>query len=486
MSYSLADLISLQIKQEMNAEQMIIETYDKIEKYNHQFNIFRSLLPKKVALEQAHQIDQKLKQGQSVGRLAGIPISIKENICIESSILKTSCGSKMLENYSSPYSATIVTQLLQEDAILIGTTNMDEFAMGSSTENSAFGQTRNPWKPSHVPGGSSGGAAVSVATDIVPLAIGSDTGGSIRQPASFCGVTGFKPSYGAVSRYGLVAYGSSLDQIGPIAKTAKDCADAFSMMQGYDSKDATSAQINWSNQPTQQKLSEKKIGVLKEFLEHPAIHEDVQKSIMEMIEFLKSKKVTVEMCSLFSQEYIIPTYYILAFAEASSNLSRFDGIRYGLRKGEKESLADLFVQSRSQGLGAEVKRRIMLGNFVLSSGYYDQYYGKANQVRKMIDQEVQNLLNQYDCLLAPVTPTPAFKIGEKSNDPLSMYLEDLCSVLPNLTGNPSISIPGKLSKNHLPIGIQFIGKKFQDWDLLAIAQAIQEETEYHQTHKNVL
>ena len=476
---SLSELVERIKSGDILAEAVMDAVYLRIDQYNPSLNVYRSLLPREKAISRARLIDEKIAAGKSVGKLAGIPVSIKDNICINEPNLSNACGSKILGEYHSPYNATVVDKLLAEDALIIGTTNMDEFAMGSSTENSAFGVTRNPWNTEHVPGGSSGGAAVSVVSGMAILALGSDTGGSVRQPASMCGVTGLKPTYGTVSRYGLVAYGSSLDQIGCFTKNAADCRYVFSILQGNDPKESTSATTKLTDAPEVAILSGLRICLPDEYLDAQSVDPDVVSSVNELVELLESKGAIVERHSLEFLKYVIPTYYVLAFAEASSNLGRFDGIRYGKREQEQSSLKSLYTTSRKEGFGEEVKRRIMLGTFVLSSGYYDQYYGRAIQVRAWMEQQVAELFEKFDFILGPVSPFPAFKLGEKTEDPLAMYLADICSVLANLTRTPAISIPGKPTADGLPVGLQLMGRRFEDHRLLATAAAIQELTEYH-------
>ncbi len=476
---SLVDLVEGIKSGKYRAESVMEEVYSRIDKYNSRLNVYLSLLPAETALSRARQIDEKIASGQTVGKLAGIPVSIKDNICINDPELSNSCGSQILQEYHSPYHATAVDKLLHEDALIIGTTNMDEFAMGSSTENSSYGVTRNPWDSERVPGGSSGGSVVSVASGMALLALGSDTGGSVRQPASMCGVTGLKPSYGTVSRYGLVAYGSSLDQIGCLTQRASDCRYVFSIINGHDVNESTSANIEMPPAPESANLRDLNICLPDEYLDPDSVDPEVVESINEISELLLDQGATVERRSLTFLKYVIPTYYVLAFAEASSNLGRFDGIRYGIREQEKQSLKSLYQTTRKTGFGEEVKRRIMLGTFVLSSGYYDQYYGRALRVRTWMEKQVDRIFEEFDFILGPVSPFPAFKLGEKTEDPLAMYLADICSVLSNLTRTPSISIPGKPTKQGLPVGVQFMGKRFQDHNLLAAATAIQELTDYH-------
>ncbi len=476
---SLVDLVEGVRSGKISAESIMLEVYSRIEQYNSHLNVYLSLLPSKTAIARASKIDQKISSGQKVGKLAGIPLSIKDNICINDPELSNSSGSQILRDYCSPYNATVVEKLLHEDAIIIGTTNMDEFAMGSSTEGSSYGKTLNPWDNERVPGGSSGGGAASVATGMAIFALGSDTGGSVRQPASMCGITGLKPSYGTVSRYGLIAYGSSLDQIGCLAQRASDCRYVFSIINGYDVNEGTSAQIEFPLSSEVTDLSKLKICIPEEYFDQHSVDSEVVESVNEISELLRKKGAILERRSIEFLRFVIPTYYVLAFAEASSNLGRFDGIRYGLRDKDKLSLKSLYENTRKKGFGEEVKRRIMLGTFVLSSGYYDQYYGQALKVRAWMENQVEKLFKEFDFLLGPVSPFPAFKFGEKSEDPLEMYLADIYSVLANLTRTPAISIPGRPTNNGLPVGIQLMGKRFHDHYVLSAAEALQEITDYH-------
>ena len=458
----------------VKAEAVMASVYDVIDEREPQLNAYRSRLSRETALARAAQVDQRVAAGESVGRLAGLPVSIKDCICVADPELTNTCGSRILEGYRSPYHATAVEKLLAEDAIIIGTTNMDEFAMGGSTESSAYGVTRNPHSPEHVPGGSSGGAAVSVAAGMALLALGTDTGGSVRQPAAYCGITGMKPTYGTLSRYGLIAYGSSFDQIGVLARSAEDCRYACDLLQGHDPKDSTSATQALAEAPETVDLADLRVCLPEEYLTSDSLDPEVRESVLQVAEQLRANGAVVEQRSLPFLESIIPTYYTLAFAEASSNLGRFDGIRYGVRKQREASLKSLYATSREQGFGTEVKRRIMLGTFVLSSGYYDQYYGRATQVRELMRTQVQTLLDEFDVILGPTSPVPPFRFGEKTANPLTMYLIDLCSVLANLTYTPAVSIPGKPTASGLPIGVQLMGRRFEDRRLLAVATALQE------------
>ena len=424
------------------------------------------------AVEQASNIQKEIEEGNITGDYAGIPIGIKDNICTKG--IKTTCASKMLENFVSPYDASVVEKLKQEHLINLGKLNMDEFAMGASTEYSYFKKTRNPRNLNAVPGGSSGGSAAAVAANMVPWALGSDTGGSIRQPASFCGVVGLKPTYGLVSRYGLVAFASSLDQIGPITKDVEDAAILLNIIAGHDKKDTTSVNIEKKDYTKSLKNSVKglKIGIPKEYFGE-GINQEVKGKLKQAIAKYKELGAKVEEFSLNIADYALATYYIIACAEASSNLGRFDGIRYGYRTQNYGNLKELFKNSRSEGFGAEVKRRIILGTYVLSSGYYDAYYKKAQQVRTLVKNEFKNAFEKYDVLLTPTSPTVAFEIGTKSNNPLEMYLADICTVSVNIAGLPAISIPCGVDSKNMPIGMQLIGNHFAEETILNAAYAFE-------------
>lgn len=430
------------------------------------------------AITSAKKVQDKLDGQEAVSPLAGIPMAIKDNICTLG--IKTSCGSKMLENFVPVYNATVSDKLLSQDAILLGKLNMDEFAMGGSTENSYFKKTKNPWNLSCVPGGSSGGSAASVAADQVTFSLGSDTGGSIRQPASLCGVVGLKPTYGAVSRYGLVAFASSLDQIGPFTKDVEDCALVMNAITGYDSLDSTSANIQHPDYTKSLKkdITGLRIGIPKEYLGE-GLQDEVRNSILEACEVFRKQGAICEEFSLPNTEYAIPAYYMISSAEASSNLARYDGIKYGFSAKQFSDLSDLYKQTRSEGFGAEVKRRIMLGTYALSSGYYDAYYKKALQVRTLIKNSFDDAFNSYDLILGPTSPTTAFKIGEKCDNPLEMYLMDIYTVSVNIAGLPGISIPCGFDRNKLPIGMQLIGKPFEESTILQAAYSFEQSTDYH-------
>jgi len=455
------------------------------------------------ALESAEAIDRRRANQEPLGRLAGLPVAVKDILCARGE--KTTCASRMLENFSPPYDATVIQRLKDADAVLVGRTNMDEFAMGGSTENSALGKTRNPWDFQCVPGGSSGGAAACVAASMVPLSIGTDTGGSIRQPASFCGVVGMKPTYGRVSRYGLVAFASSLDQVGPLAGSVEDAALLLETIAGHDSRDSTSAPVDVPAycQSVTKPLENLRLGLVSEHLGE-GVDADVVAAVREAIKVYESLGAEIVDISLPHSRYGIATYYIIAPSEASSNLARYDGIQYGYRTDEKAMIAELdqqrreaeaagkepenidsplvrmFRRTRSEAFGPEVKRRIMLGTYVLSAGYYDAYYLKALKVRRLIRDDFDKALQQVDFLIGPVTPTPAFCAGERTADPLAMYLGDLFTVSANLAGIPGISIPCGFSAGGLPIGLQLQGRPFDEERLLQAAYMFQKATDWHQ------
>ena len=437
--YTVHELMDKLEKKEIKLSDITKAYSDRINDKEKDVNAFVTVQAEE-ALKKSQEIEQKVENGEINSKFAGIPIGIKDNICTKG--VKTTCSSKMLENFVAPYNATVVEKLNNEGLISLGKLNMDEFAMGASTEYSAFEKTRNPWNLNTVPGGSSGGSAAAVAANLVPWALGSDTGGSIRQPASFCGVVGLKPTYGLVSRFGLVAFASSLDQIGPITKDVKDSAMLLNLIAGHDEKDTTSVNKEKADYVKALKNDVKglKIGVPKEFFGE-GINEEVKEKLEQAIEKYKELGAEVEEFSLNIAEYSLATYYIIACAEASSNLGRFDGIRYGYRTENFESLKDIYINSRSEGFGEEVKRRIILGTYVLSSGYYDAYYKKAQQVRTLVKQEFDKAFEKYDVLLTPTSPTVAFEIGTRSNNPLEMYLADICTVSVNIAGLPGISVP---------------------------------------------
>ncbi|MBE5821012.1 MAG: Asp-tRNA(Asn)/Glu-tRNA(Gln) amidotransferase subunit GatA [Clostridiales bacterium] len=430
------------------------------------------------ALNRAKEIDEKYAKGEKLGPLAGIPIAIKDNICTKG--IKTTCSSKMLENFIPPYNATVIEKLNAEDAIILGKLNMDEFAMGASNERSAFFKTKNPWNLNKVPGGSSGGSASCVGANLATATLGSDTGGSIRQPASFCGVVGLKPTYGRVSRYGLVAFASSLDQIGPLTKDVTDSAIMLNAISGKDNMDTTSANVEVKDY-TKALINDVKglkIGVPKEYMGE-GISEDVKDAINKAIEVYKSLGATVEECSIPVTKYALPAYYIISGAEASSNLGRFDGIRYGYRTKNYSTLSDIYRNSRSEGFGEEVKRRILTGTYVLSSGYYDAYYKKAQKVRTKVINEYKEMFEKYDVILTPVSPTTAYDLNSKVNNPVEMYLADICTVSVNIAGVPAISVPCGFGKDNMPIGMQLIGKHFDEETILRAAYTYEQNTNWH-------
>ena len=429
------------------------------------------------ALAKAKQVQEKIDAGELTGPLAGVPVAIKDNMCTEG--LLTTCSSKILYNFLPTYSAEAVKKLEEAGAVIIGKTNMDEFAMGSTTETSAYGTTKNPWNTAHVPGGSSGGSCAAVAAEEVPFALGSDTGGSIRQPSSFCGVTGIKPTYGTVSRYGLIAYGSSLDQIGPIAKDVTDCATILEAIASYDKKDSTSVQREdyHFTDALRDDVRGLKIGIPRDYF-GDGLDAEVKDAVLGVAAKLKGKGAEVEEFDLGLVKYAIPAYYVIACAEASSNLARFDGVKYGYRAAEYDGLHNMYKKSRSEGFGAEVKRRIMLGSFVLSSGYYDAYYLKALRVKALIKKAFDDAFAKYDVILAPAAPTTAPKIGESLSNPIQMYLGDIYTISANLAGLPGISFPCGTDSKGLPIGAQLLGNCFEEKTIIRAAYSFERTREY--------
>lgn len=454
---------------------------ERIKEKELEVNAFVTVLAED-ALKKAQEVEKKVNNGEIKTLLAGIPIGIKDNICTKG--VKTTCSSKMLENFTSPYDATVMEKINSENLITLGKLNMDEFAMGASTEYSAFKKTCNPWDLNKVPGGSSGGSAAAVAAGLVPWALGSDTGGSVRQPASFCGVVGLKPTYGLISRYGLVAFASSLDQIGPITKDVKDSAMLLNIIAGHDEKDTTSLNIEKKDYTKALKNDVKglRIGIPKEYFGE-GINKEVKEALEKAIEEYKAMGAIVEECSIPIAEYALATYYIIACAEASSNLGRFDGIRYGYRTSNFKNLRDIFINSRTEGFGKEVKRRIILGTYVLSSGYYDAYYKKAQQVRTLVKKEFDKAFEKYDILITPTAPTVAFDIGKRSNNPLEMYLADICTVSINIAGLPGISIPCGVDSEGMPIGMQIVGKHFAEETILNAAYTYEQKVKFRDNYK---
>lgn len=453
----------------------------RIEKADAQIGSYITVCPDE-ALAAAGKADERIAKGEAT-LLTGIPVGIKDNICTEG--ITTTCASKMLYNFVPPYDATVTKRLKNEGAVILGKLNMDEFAMGSSTESSYFKKTKNPYDLTRVPGGSSGGSAASVSADLAPYALGSDTGGSIRQPAAFCGNVGLKPTYGLVSRFGLIAFASSLDQIGSFTKDVTDCAIVLNAIAGYDKMDSTSVDADKTDYTKALGLPLKgmKVGVPKQYLES-GIQSEIREAVENAIKVYEMLGAECEECSLPLSKFALPAYYLISSAEASSNLARFDGIKYGYRAEEYHGLADLYERTRSEGFGEEVKRRIMLGTYALSSGYYDAYYKKAQQVRGLIKRDFAACFEKYDVLLTPTTPTTAYKFGEKS-DPVAMYMGDICTVAVNIAGLPAISIPAGLDKKGMPIGIQLIANSFEERKLLTAAFAYERETGYEKLRPTV-
>ena len=450
----------------------------RIEKMNGKYNTFLAL-SKDAALSHAEKIQARINAGESLSPLAGIPIALKDNISTLG--IATTCASKMLDGYTPVYNATVVDRLEQAGMIVIGKLNMDEFAMGGSSETGAFGPVRNPWDSSRVSGGSSGGSAAAVAAGEIPLTLGSDTGGSIRQPCVFCGVTGIKPTYGSVSRYGLIAYASSLDQIGPIGRNIDDCAALLSIISGPDSKDSTCViekPFELRNQHSE-RLDGVRIGLPRNYF-GGGIDDDVKQSVLAAAKELETAGAQIEEFDMPLLDHIIHAYYIIACAEASSNLSRYDGLKYGYRSEKASTLSEVYRLSRSEGFGLEVKRRIMLGSFVLSSGYYDAYYKKALQVRALVKNAYDQLFERFDMILSPVTPTTAYKIGENINDPMKMYMGDIYTVSVNLAGLPAAALPCGFDRKGLPVGFQLIGNAFSEEKLINAARIYQQNTDYHE------
>ena len=452
---------------ELKVVDVVKAFYEKIKVDDEKIKSYITLCEED-AIKNAEAIQAKFDAGEDMGPLAGVPIAIKDNMCTRG--LKTTCASKMLENFVPPYDATVIKKLKDAGAIILGKVNMDEFAMGGSTENSAFFKTHNPVNLDKVPGGSSGGSAAVVAGDLAPISLGSDTGGSIRQPASFCGIVGLKPTYGLVSRYGLVAFASSLDQIGPMTKDVTDTAILLNALAGHDEMDSTSAKLEKKDytKALVNDVKGLKIGIPKEYFEE-GVNEDVKEKVLAAAKKFEELGATVEECSLPTTEYALPAYYIIACAEASSNLGRFDGIRYGYRTKNYETMQDIFRNSRSEGFGEEVKRRIILGTYVLSSGYYDAYYKKAQKVRTLVKQGFDKVFEKYDLLLTPTAPMTAFDIDSKISNPLEMYMADILTVPVNIAGVPAISIPCGKDNEGMPIGMQLIGKHFDEETLIRAA-----------------
>ena len=478
---SLMSLTAVELGKKIKAKEVTVveavqEALDAVEKKEKDVNSFVTVM-RKEALEKAKEVQEKIDNGELTGPLAGVPVAIKDNMCTKGTL--TTCSSKILRNFVPTYTAQAVANLEEAGAVIIGKTNMDEFAMGSTTETSAFGPTKNPWNTEHVPGGSSGGSCAAVAAEECSYALGSDTGGSIRQPSSFCGVTGIKPTYGTVSRYGLIAYGSSLDQIGPVAKDVTDCATILEVIASHDTKDSTSVEREDYDFTSALVDDVKgiKIGIPKDYFGE-GLDPEVKEAVLAAAKVLEQKGAIVEEFDLSLVEYAIPAYYTIACAEASSNLERFDGVKYGYRAKEYQGLHNMYKKSRSEGFGAEVKRRIMLGSFVLSSGYYDAYYLKALRTKALIKKAFDKAFEKYDIILGPAAPTTAPKLGESLSDPLKMYLGDIYTISVNLAGLPGISLPCGTDSKGLPIGLQLIGDCFAEKKLIRTAYAYEQTGEY--------
>ncbi|WP_068819161.1 Asp-tRNA(Asn)/Glu-tRNA(Gln) amidotransferase subunit GatA [Phormidesmis priestleyi] len=474
---SIRELHQQLIHKERSAVEITQEALDRIQTIEPKIHSFLHLTSDR-ALEQAQQVDAKIAAGDEIGLLAGIPIGIKDNLCTQG--IPTTCASRILQNFVPPYESTVTQKLADAGSVMVGKTNMDEFAMGGSTETSAYQLTANPWDASRVPGGSSGGSAAAVAANECVVSLGSDTGGSIRQPASFCGIVGMKPTYGLVSRYGLVAFASSLDQIGPFGRSVEDTAILLNAIAGYDPKDATSLKVDVPDytQFLTPDIKGKKVGVIRETF-GDGLDPEVEKTIRAAIAQLKDLGAEIQEISCPRFRYGIAAYYIIAPSEASANLARYDGVRYGARAEDAENLMDMYLRTRSEGFGAEVKRRIMIGTYVLSAGYYDAYYLQAQKVRTLIKQDFEQAFSQVDVLVSPTAPTTAFKMGEKTADPLSMYLTDLMTIPVNLAGLPGMSVPCGFDAQGMPIGLQIVGNVLREDQIFQVASAYERSTEWH-------
>ncbi len=472
-------LLELIEERKTTPSQICQQVIERIEEIDNKVKAYTPAAKEKAVKEKALAQAKEIGNNNAFkGKLKGIPVAIKSNICTKDE--ETTCSSRILGGFKPLYDATVIERLKSEGAILLGKANMDEFAFGSSCETSYFGPTHNPWNLDMIPGGSSGGSAAAVAADEAILALGTDTGGSIRQPASLCGVVGLKPTYGRVSRYGLIAFASSLDQIGPITKDVTDAALLMNIIAGFDERDSTSANIEVPDYLASlvADVKELKIAIPQEYFSE-GIDSEVKDAVQRSIDLLKDLGATVEEVSLPHTDYAVSTYYIIAPAEASSNLARFDGVKYGFREEKGKDLLEMYENTRSQGFGAEAKRRIILGTFTLSSGYYDAYYLRAQRVRTLIKKDFDEVFKKYDCLITPTSPTPAFPIGEKINDPLSMYLSDIFTISANLAGIPAISIPCGFTKDSLPIGLQILAKPFNEEMLFRVAYCLEQNTEWH-------
>ncbi len=483
LHYMTAHELNAKIRErEISAGEIVRSVADRIEKLEDRVGAYITITADR-ALEEALRVDDALARGGKLPPLAGIPTALKDNMCTEN--IRTTCGSGILHNFVPPYSARVYEKLVQAGCVLVGKTNMDEFAMGSSTENSSIKRTCNPWDSERVPGGSSGGSAAAVASGMAAFALGSDTGGSVRQPAALCGVVGMKPTYGRVSRYGLVAFASSLDQIGPFTRDVRDCALVLNHICGYDRYDSTSADVEVPDfmSGLERGIKGMRVGIPSEYF-GKGIEEGVRERVTDAIGVLEGMGAVCDEVSLPHTDYALSAYYIISSAEASSNLARYDGIRYGYRAQDYSDLVDMFVKTRSEGFGEEVKRRIMLGTYALSSGYYDAYYKKAQKIRTLIKADFDRVFKDYDIIACPTSPTVAFRAGEKTDDPLQMYLSDVYTIPVNIAGLPALSVPCGFSQG-LPVGLQFIGKPFAEHTLIRAAYAYERSTEFHKMHPQV-
>lgn len=482
--YTITQLHELISKKEVSVPELTRHMLDRISRLDSKLGCYITVTEEQ-AMERAEKVQKMIDEGALNSPLAGIPMAIKDNICTKG--IPTTCASKMLGNFVPPYDAHVVKKLYDNGAVVLGKLNMDEFAMGSSTESSYFKKTKNPWNTERVPGGSSGGSAAAVAAGEAIYALGSDTGGSIRQPASFCGCVGLKPTYGLVSRFGLVAYASSFDQIGPLAKTVADCALILNAIAGHDPMDLTSSR---RQHPDYTKalindIKGMKIGIPREFIADN-VQKDVRDAVLNAAKVFSSLGAECEEISIPIMEYVVPTYYIIALAEASSNLARYDGVKFGYRTANPKDMLDFCMRSRSEGFGTEVKRRILLGTYVLSSGHYDAYYKKALKARALITREFNKVFEKYDVIIGPVTPTTAYRIGEKINDPVQMYMEDIFTVPVNVAGLPAISIPCGFDSSSLPIGLQIIANRFDEPTLIRAAYTFEQNTDFHKAKPSIM
>ena len=472
-----AEMRKALLSKEVSAVELVEETYKRVNNVEDKICAFNSFT-KEYALDTAKEVDKKIAKGEELPKMAGIPLALKDNINLKG--YKTTASSKILENFTSPYDATVSKKLREHLVPVIGKANLDEFALGSSNENSAFNKVHNPYNLNKVPGGSSGGSAASVAALESAVALGSDTGGSIRLPASFCGISGFKPTYGRVSRYGLIAFASSLDQIGPFGRCIEDIVDLYETIAGYDEKDSTSlnAPVGDISKTFKNDIKGLKFGVIKELMAE-GVNDDVKRAIEDAVKIYEKLGATVKEVSLPLLKHSIGVYYIIATAEASSNLARFDGVKYGYRTAEAKNLMEMYTKTRKEGFGDEVKRRIMLGTYALSSGYYDAYYKKAQQLRRLIKEDFDRIFKEVDVLVSPTCPTTAFDIGSRNEDPLAMYLTDIGTICANLIGAPAISIPAGFDKDGMPIGMQLISQILQEEPLLRAAYNFEKETDFN-------